>query len=213
MDIHPPQGPVGSLKEFGIHIAIVTVGILIALTLEGLIETAHDASLVRETRHNFQAELTGDRKHALLELARDREIHAALDQLVADLPGMLKTQPQQIKERLAKIRTSGYFLPAQAWETALSTGALAHMPPDEVQRYSLTYYLLHEYADLQKTGYTADLRAQAFFLSHSPLQPADFAEGAERIALYDEAARGLEQVCDEMNGQIDAVLPADDHGR
>ena len=38
MDIHAPDKPVHSLREFFIHIAIVTIGILIALGLEGVRE-------------------------------------------------------------------------------------------------------------------------------------------------------------------------------
>jgi hypothetical protein len=36
MDIHGPVGPTRSLKEFAVHIGIVTIGILIALGLEGI---------------------------------------------------------------------------------------------------------------------------------------------------------------------------------
>ena len=38
MDIHPPMKPVESLKESGIHLLIVTLGILIALSLNCLLE-------------------------------------------------------------------------------------------------------------------------------------------------------------------------------
>jgi hypothetical protein len=207
MDIHPPQGPVSNMKEFGVHIAIVTIGILIALTLEGVIETVQNAHLVHETRQNFQSELTADQSQAAKELASDRAIHAGLDQLVADLPALFKTHPEQIRRRLGQLRSSGYFFPAQAWQSALSTGSLAHMPPDEVQRYSSTYYMLHTYSDIEMDGYKADTSAQAFFISHSPLKPADYSEGAERIVLYDEAAAGLQQVCEQMQSEINNVLP------
>lgn len=196
------------MKEFGIHIAIVTIGILIALSLEGIIETVHNGHLVRETRQNFTTELALDHRQAVLELQRDRKIHAALDQLVVELPMLLKTHPEQVRTRLAAIRTAGYFLPAQAWQAALSTGGLALMPPEEVERYSATYFMLHSYSDVQKNGYEADTRAQAFFLSHSPLQPAEFGEGSERIILYDEAAAGMEQVGAQMEAEIRELLPA-----
>lgn len=188
MDIHPPHGPVQSVREFGVHIAIVTIGILIALSLEGVIESVHNAHLVRETRANFQFELAADKRQTSLELARNREIHKELDGLVADLPTLLKTNPQAIRERLSHIRTAGYFLPAEAWQTALSTGALAHMNTEEVERYAVTYYLIATYTDVQKNGILSDNRAQAFFLSHVPLTPPDFSEAAERIVTYAQQA-------------------------
>jgi hypothetical protein len=45
MDLHPPGGPVRSLKDFFIHIGVVTPGILIALGLEQLVESHHRAHL------------------------------------------------------------------------------------------------------------------------------------------------------------------------
>jgi hypothetical protein len=39
MDLHPPGGPVRSVKDFFVHIGVVTLGILIALGLEQLVAT------------------------------------------------------------------------------------------------------------------------------------------------------------------------------
>jgi hypothetical protein len=38
MDLHPPGGPVRSVKDFFVHIGVVILGILIALGLEQLVE-------------------------------------------------------------------------------------------------------------------------------------------------------------------------------
>ena len=57
MDIHPPEGPTNSLKDFAIHIVVVTIGILIALGLEGVREMVYAHTLVRETRENFRREI------------------------------------------------------------------------------------------------------------------------------------------------------------
>ena len=206
MDIHPPHGPVSSLKEFGVHIAIVTIGILIALSLEGLMETVRNRELVRETRANFQVELRGDQSHARRELERLRQTSPALQQLVADLPMLEKTHPEQIGKRLAAIQTSGYFLPAESWQAALSTGALAHMATDEVQRYALVFYLIREYGDLEKQGYAAENQAKAFVMSRPLLRHDDFPEAAERIIEFAQVERGMRQVGEEMAGTIDEAL-------
>ncbi len=68
MEIHGPDKAVHSWKDFGIHIAIVTIGILIALSLEGVRETVHEHRLVRDARDTFRVELQMDQKHAGLEL-------------------------------------------------------------------------------------------------------------------------------------------------
>ena len=83
MDIHAPERPIRSIKEFGIHIAIVTIGILIALSLEGIREWVHDTRLVHETIANFREELEVDWVHDTDELKRVREADELLKSLVA----------------------------------------------------------------------------------------------------------------------------------
>ena len=57
------------IKDFLVHISIVTVGILIALGLEGLRESIHERHLVRETRENMSTEMTTMLAHATDECA------------------------------------------------------------------------------------------------------------------------------------------------
>src|ERR1044071_518176 len=62
MEIHAPEKPILTLKETIVHLAIVTAGILIALSLEGLVERQHHRSLVREARANIATEIQDNRK-------------------------------------------------------------------------------------------------------------------------------------------------------
>ena len=71
MEIHTPERPPLSMKEFGIQLATITIGILIALSLEGVTQWFHHRSLVREARANLASELR-DNKAEL-----DRVLHAA----------------------------------------------------------------------------------------------------------------------------------------
>jgi hypothetical protein len=38
MEIHAPEGPVRSVKDFLVHLSMITLGIVIALSLEGALE-------------------------------------------------------------------------------------------------------------------------------------------------------------------------------
>jgi hypothetical protein len=71
MDIHAPEGPTHSFKDFLIHIVIVTIGILIALGLEGVRETVYEHRIVRDARENFHAELQANRANLDKELLND----------------------------------------------------------------------------------------------------------------------------------------------
>jgi len=57
MEIHAPENPIHSKKEFLFHMFTVVLGILIALGMEGVVEWAHHRALVREARENIMVEI------------------------------------------------------------------------------------------------------------------------------------------------------------
>lgn len=207
IELHTPTKPLQNPREFVVHIAPVTIGILIALALEGLVQAIQHHRLVSETRQEFQAELHSDQKRAHIELAGVRDANRKLKQLVADLPVLMKSHPEQIVPRLYSIQNPGYFFPANSWQTALSTGALAHMPPEEVEQYADVFYVIRSYADAQRDGLATEDRAKAFAQSHLTSNAADLEEGVERIVLFARAENGREDVCERMDTDINGVLP------
>ena len=40
MDVHAPHEPINTWRDFALHLIIVTIGLLIALSLEALVEPA-----------------------------------------------------------------------------------------------------------------------------------------------------------------------------
>ena len=147
MDIHPPTGPVESLKDFFTHLLIVTVGILIALSLEGLLEWRHHRELADEARTNIMSEIRANEKDLQAFLNAVPEIRknqmAALD-AVQGVPGRGKsgaTVPP-ISFRLAELSNT-------SWTTSQTTGALAFMPYAEVKKFAGVYQLQDEYLRLQ----------------------------------------------------------------
>jgi hypothetical protein len=126
MDIHGPVGPTRSLKDFAVHIGIVTIGIIIALSLEGIRETVYVHRAVREARENFRVEMTENQRNIRLELENARGMQAQIQKIVADLPE-LRQHPEQFASRISMIKPSFYFFSSSRWDSALSTGALGHM--------------------------------------------------------------------------------------
>lgn len=131
MEVHAPHGPVNSWKEAIVHILIVTVGILIALGLDGLRETIHEHYLVQDARGSFRAELESNRENLLGEMSGVKELNGELASIIADLPA-LQQHPDQLPGRLKKVHYPHYFFLDTAWDAALSTGALAHMSTNDV---------------------------------------------------------------------------------
>ena len=79
MDIHPPIGRAESLKEILTHIFIVTVGILIALSLEGVRESWREhviANEARESTDRFETNGPGVLQHMqkALEESNDKQV-------------------------------------------------------------------------------------------------------------------------------------------
>jgi hypothetical protein len=207
LDIHAPEKLILNLKDFAVHIAVVTVGILMALGFEGVREVMHDRHLVRETRENFRIELNGDLEHSKLEALRVGKIDKNLDQLADELPGLMADHPEQIALRLKAVEyNSGYFFADNSWQAALSTGALAHMPTEEIQQYASLFYILRIYAGLQQQCIPSEIRARIFFASHPTLSLAQQEDGVERVLLFQECESELVQVGGEMQDQLERAL-------
>ena len=62
MEIHAPDHPPTSWTETAKHLAIITAGVLIALTLDGIVSWIDHRMLVREAVANLTAELRNNKK-------------------------------------------------------------------------------------------------------------------------------------------------------
>ncbi len=206
MEIHGPDKAVHSWKDFGIHIAIVTIGILIALSLEGVRETVHEHRLVRDARDTFRVELQMDQKHAGLELEAVVKATAQLKKLTEDYPELAQKHPEEIAARLEAVQNPFYFFPANGWQTALSSSAMAHMSTEEVNRYANMYELIRDYSSFQGQGLTAQDRAKAYFSSHPKPSAAELSEGAERLFLFLKAEESMQSVCKQLKDDLDKVM-------
>lgn len=205
MEIHGPAGPTNSFKDFAIHIVIVTVGILIALGLDGIRETIHEHKVVRDARENFQAEFLANRHNLDKEMEHDKKTLALLDQTIKDLP-QLRQNPSQFAQRVADMAPSGYFFSSFRWESALSTGALGHMPVDEVNRYSEVNLMVHTYTPLESQAQRDWAQLDAFFRAHQNPTVAEFESGTEKLFIYLSDVRALNQGAREFSGSLNNAL-------
>ena len=129
MDIEGPQSPIHSLRDFAIHIATVTIGILIALGLEALVEAHRNHALVEHTRADFVTEFTNNRAALGTDLRKSAALKSELEGLIgygqAKLAGRPATVPPLRSTR------SFAFMATTAWQTAIATQAMIHLPFSE----------------------------------------------------------------------------------
>jgi hypothetical protein len=207
MDIHAPDRPILSLKEFFVHIAVVTCGILIALGLEGVREMVHDHRLVRETRENFRVEMQQNQEYGQDEFPRVTKYSQDLKSIVNDLPE-LEQNSDELNRRLSQVNNPGYFFLANSWQAALSTGALEHMTPDEVTLYGSSAEAVKIYSRLQTEAANQEVLAKTFFRAHPHLTPDQMEQGTERLLLFSQAESSLAYVGPELNKSIEQALKA-----
>jgi len=137
MDIHPPEHPIRSLRDFGIHIFTITCGIIIALGLESLVQRHHEARLADKAREEFVVQIAENRASLtanLTELQRDLQwLQAISDAATARLHHQPYHLPTEIQPR------SFIRLATTAWDTALATQAIEHLSFAEVRALSKVY--------------------------------------------------------------------------
>jgi hypothetical protein len=147
MEIHAPDHPPANWKETAKHLAIITAGVLIALTLEGIVSWVDHRLLVREAVANLTAELRNNKKEldgldATLE-KQTRQLER-LDEIASELAKGPLTQVE------ASLDFSGVELKNAAVTTGEITGAFGYMDYDQVRRYADVYDLQAGFLRMQE---------------------------------------------------------------
>jgi hypothetical protein len=203
MDIHPPHAAVRTTKDFLLHLSIVTLGIIIALSLEGLLEWRHHRELVHEARANIVREIQDNKSELDNALSKAPEVEKSQKialQLVEDTIAHRKTNVHNLSLAYGIVQ-----LHNSSWETAQSTGAISYMNYDEVRRYAEIYDLQRQLDHLQ------DQLLENYIVSLPSTDPARASE-----AELDDTRRGIlrtlsylhagEQIAQALSNQYSQAL-------
>ena len=137
MEIHPPHRAIGSLKEALVHLTLITVGVLIALSFEGIASWREHRALVREARANLANEIRDNMNELSSRLKKIPDEQRNIDrarQAVATLTEHHKLDMKNLELSFvtAELRDASHV-------TAQITGAFALMEYEEVKKYSGLY--------------------------------------------------------------------------
>jgi hypothetical protein len=191
MDIHPPSGRVESLKEIFTHIFIVTVGILIALSLEGVRELWREHTIVNEERDIIHAEMSRNVPKIKEDLDNLKTADAELAQILKEMPQLAK-KPAEFQKRVGQLsfRRYGFSLEMSAWDDAIASGAIPHMSHDEVHRFSNYNSDMKYYLDITRGAFPVENKCKAYVLSHDTFSSAEAAAAEEcLVELYGWTSR------------------------
>lgn len=189
MDVHAPHDPIHSWKDFLLHLVIITVGLLIAVGIEGLVEQHREHKLVREARETMREEIRGNTDSmndavAKLDL-EDKAIAKNID-ILTKLVRNPKDKEAQDASISADFSVTG--LKDTAWKTAQATGALTFMPYGEAQRYASVYNTQQEFLDQQnkiledESQFVGVMRKTDF--GHKDITPEQASLALERFGVW-----------------------------
>ncbi len=137
IEVHPPEHALHSWRDFFVHLSTITIGLLIALSLEGCVEWRHHRHLVHEAEASLQGEIKTNAEDVAGALEDVRKEQATLKGDVEILKRIIANPKiKNYEEFTVNFRIRSFE--DVSWKTAQSTGALGYMPYDQA----------HEYADL-----------------------------------------------------------------
>jgi hypothetical protein len=148
LEVHPPHGPAQSLRDFGLQLFTITIGILIALSLEGACDWHHHRQLAREARENIAREIADNKKEVESGVA-------VLEERVQRIDDALRFANELLTEKKTNVHSLDVgwnlaTLNTASWQTAERTGALSFMDYAEVKAYANLYDLQALYAIQQR---------------------------------------------------------------
>lgn len=140
VDVHPSHGPIHSWRDFFIHLVTITIGLLIALGLEGYVEWVHHRHLLHEAESSLREEIRGNASKMGETIAR---LHQSQQELKDDLTilGYVIKNRKWPESANFSIKFDITRFDNVSWDTARSTGALSFMSYREAQDYSAIYGL------------------------------------------------------------------------
>lgn len=138
LDVHPPHGPTHGVRDFFLHIFTITVGLLIALSLEGMVEWQHHRHLVHEAETSLHEEIVRNSDGMSDALDDVHKQQATLKHDVAVLKYIMQNHKAPEHEHM-EITFHIRGFENVSWRTAQSTGALSYMPYDQAEEFSNIY--------------------------------------------------------------------------
>jgi hypothetical protein len=132
-------------------------------------------------------------------------VDADIDKILAALPNLGKT-PDELRKRVVALSPAFYFLRTTAWESAMSSGALAHMDRTELNRFVDAYLSVKNYQDASHNAVPSWMAVEAFVQSRHSFSASELSEGEERLRTFKMGMQVLEHLGGEMHSGINDAL-------
>ncbi len=144
MHVEPPEHGPRSLKEFLGQYLMIVLGILTALGLEQVIESAHHHSIATQAQQQIEEELRSNLEQVNQTVEQNKQrlsvLKAAQDTLLQQaLKKQMSAESVSAQFKTIPIGALTPTLRRDAWDAAIANQALSHVDPAAVRRYSEGY--------------------------------------------------------------------------
>jgi len=144
LDVHPVHEKIHSWRDFLLHLLTITIGLFIALSLEGLVEWHHHRQLVHEAEMSLHAEIRSNAAGLSGAVADIEKQHQKLAADVTTLKQLINTGKLP-KDSNLEITFNVRGFENLSWKTAQSTNALSYMSYETAKQYAQIYELQDQF--------------------------------------------------------------------
>ncbi|MGD0442446.1 MAG: hypothetical protein ABSA39_00785 [Edaphobacter sp.] len=137
LDVHTPHEKIRGFRDFLLHLFTITVGLLIALALEGCVERWHHRELRNEADANLRQEIR-DNEQALATI-RNAVIDEKKNLVSVAKSLQSRSQDKPFDAQGVNLNFTNSTLSDASWRTAAGTGALSFMEYGRVQQFASVY--------------------------------------------------------------------------
>ena len=214
MDVHPPHGRIRTWRDFLLHLATITIGLFIALSLEGMVEWMHHRHLVHEARATIYKEMADNRKLLADDATNIREDEV---RILSDIKKLTELRAgSKLEHTSLEYHVEWSSFADSAWRTAEATGALNYMDYETAQSLSEIYGQQHIVSGRGLTIFDEQTRAIApIFITGDPnlMSKDEIQLTLQRSADLLLDLRALGQLLVQFDGQLAAALHAEEKHR
>jgi hypothetical protein len=203
IDVHPPHEPIHGWRDFFLHLTTITIGLLIALSLEGCVEWQHHRHLVHEAEASLRTEIQSNESGLSNVLADVHNQQSILKHDVVVLDQMIKDPKAKIHEHMSvNFHIVGFD--DVSWKTAQTTGALSYMPYARAQEYAALYGLQDDFDVAQKQAARDAVVSIGPFVNEDVTDPAAAAKQDQSIKEHLEVLQGQLILVESLVTGLDA---------
>lgn len=160
LDVHPPHEKVHGIKDFLLHVFTMTIGLFIALLLEGCVERHHKAELKRDAEENLRLEVQDNARMLAAFVPVMATEEARLKRVLDFIEASRAGKPYEL--RGDELGFTEKILRDASWRTASATGALSLLDYKQVQGYANLYQTQDEVMRLQRAALDDYLIVQSY---------------------------------------------------